>query len=280
MNYSLEQIYAMESIRGRLNPSYLSRYNSVNMAEKYSFLHESFASLLALDGSSVGICTPDSRDPRLISNLSVESMIGYIMEAMLVRWFNYKDSDAGAIAYSWCRNVEGKRTRKEIREEFLAIRTEDPRYKELTGRPHKPNDSDHDIQFLVKDPRTNTWKLALKNGSTSTYGEIAGIQVKSITGDVRRQIVEPFREAKYTHIVSMLFMKNSAGQFTYHTVGEATSIASTEFGYRYPGRFIKDPDYFGIPQFVVNHYYEYITLWHQNEQMRKVADILFDNINS
>jgi hypothetical protein len=258
---------------GAINPSYPGIPQFLSQA----ILRKRHLNNYLEDGLQTGHLTldPNSGNTSFTSKQDKSSFIGFVFEAMTVRQINDNLSTIGKNVICWISHREGRSTPgMRFINQWEAIGTGLAHTQQNYNRYYEPN-SNTDVLFVraVKKKRQNIvdFEPLNINGTNVT----AALQVKAITGNVRREIIIPLIEKKYSHVLTYLYNPYTRVHTYDECMGElGRMFYDGIFGYEELQKYQRSiicPNMIGIDQQYVNEYYNFV--WHNHPLVITQTDL-------
>lgn len=250
------------------------RHQKISLQAKHDILEAKFKKVLIADGLESGFFEMNGHGEIDIvrTNQSLASIKGFVFEAVAVRYINENITTIGRKIFDWCTNRlrsstdENIQKYKAIGTGFVSTQSQYP----LFYAPH----SNADIRFIKECQSSDGgWEFALINGNNIPVG----IQVKAITSNEINQIIKPLLSGKYTHVLTFLCGNNGIHTYT-NCMNEIRRMSRSgeitlEEKYFLEAR-ICSPEHFGIRQYDVDDYSEYINFWYERRARAETNDLI------
>ncbi|MEY0878416.1 hypothetical protein [Providencia manganoxydans] len=232
---------------------------------KKKILFEKYKNRIIADGIETGqlVLTEDG-SYRFFSKQSASSLTGFIFEAYLVDKFNL-NRNSRLTAFQWATERSTGWSTSGF-EGYIAVGTGLLTTKNKYVSHYEPQ-SNADIIFLRKNPLHNVMEYALVHKQQIQ----AQIQVKSINGNFKQEIIGPVLSGKYQRVITML--SDAYGEPSWkkcHTILSNMKRAGTLSieEHSYATERIQGPEFFSLSQLDVNDYYEFIQDWYTGRVKR------------
>ena len=239
------------------------RHQKISQQTKNDILKAKFSQVLIADGLEYGFFKINrfGEIDNVCTNQPLASIKGFIFEVATVRYINDNITTIGKRLFDWAINKLRSSTDEYI-QQYKAIGTGFTSTQNQYPSLYEPH-SNADIRFIrVCQTLENGWEFALIND----HNIPASIQIKAITSNELNQIIRPLLSGKYTHVLTFLYGNN--GRHTYINCmneirkmslkGEITSEEKDFLEAR-----ICSPEHFGIRQYEIDDYSEYIDYWYR-----------------
>ena len=250
------------------------RHQKISPRVKHDILDAKFNKVLIADGLEHGFFKiNDFGEIDIVcTRQSLPSIKGFIFEVATVRYINENITTIGKKIFDWCTNKLRSSTDEYI-QKYKAIGTGFISTQNTYPSLYEPH-SNTDIRFIKEcQSLDNGWEFALISGNNIP----AGIQIKAITSNEINQIIKPLLSGKYTHVLTFLCGNN--GIHTYINCmdeirrmslsGEITLEQKDFLEAR-----ICSPEHFGIRQYDVDDYSEYINFWYERRAKTETNDLI------
>lgn len=250
------------------------RHQKISPQVKHDILNAKFSNVLIADGLEYGFFKiNDFGEIDIVhTSQSLASIKGFVFEVATVRYINENITTIGKKIFDWCTN-KLRSSADEYIQKYKAIGTGFISTQNTYPSLYEPH-SNADIRFIREcQSLDNGWEFALIGGNNIP----AGIQIKAITSNEINQIIKPLLSGKYTHVLTFLCGNN--GIHTYiNCMNEIRRMSlsgeiTLEQKYFLEAR-IRSPEHFGIRQYDVDDYSEYINFWYKGRAKTETNDLI------
>lgn len=226
---------------------------------KKRILHDKYKNKIIADGLETGHLSATNTGFVFNSKQTFPSFAGFVFEAHLVEEFNLKRIQR-LRAFQWAtERSEGWSTK--AFEEYKAVGTGLLSTKTNYLGYYEPQ-SNADIIFLRRNALKNIMEPALIYNQQVS----AKIQVKSIKDRFKEEIVDKVLSGKYLRVITML--SDNYGRpswiICHNILNHMLRVSSiSQDNYSDAISRIQGPEYFGLNQYEIDDYYNYISHWYK-----------------
>ncbi|MDX8367150.1 hypothetical protein [Cytobacillus sp. IB215665] len=254
-------------------PTRFTLLNDCSKSDRKEALKFLYYNKINDDAITSGVLRIQNDGLAVLAGQSMPAIAGFLYEAFVVRHAN-ENKEIKKELYMWSNDGKRRLSDKQISKiEVLGLGF--PEIKETHPDIYAPQHYNNDIGFIKyrnyvegailfnKNQLSNDIHLLYNN-----IGRSLGIQIKAITGNERKEIIEPIIKNQYSHVLTLLRNNKSKKQ----SVDECRSILNKMYNNNEIDidtmvstmNAIRSPEQVGIRQNEVDDYYETIQYWYED----------------
>lgn len=249
------------------------KHPELTMEEKQKILQEKWFPQLIEDGMSTGHFTLDNKRLRVVIQQEMSVVAGFIFEAFIVKKLK-KDTNFFFKLFKWTTNR--KKLKKSILKQYFPIGLGHKSTSEKYPSFYEPNMRKFDIIFLRYNQDIEEYEEATVVNTTIR----AGVQVKAIRGNEKKEIITPILENKYDSVITLLKHSDNIHSYDYcmETIKKMYENKEINFEQRVKlENSITAPRNMGLDQDMIDEYYDFITHWYNEEA--KADKLILKGVN-